>query len=106
MDPDPSGVDDEVDHTAPVRPRPHDDRIGGGVAAPRAVERIHIVVRSVFCGKAACAGVRIIEIDHTPCRHPGYEARCPLSRSEEHTSEPQSLMRISYAVFSLTHKHY
>src|SRR3546814_9476613 len=27
-------------------------------------------------------------------------------RSEEHTSEPQSLMRISYAVFCLTHKNY
>src|SRR3546814_1289858 len=104
MDPDPSGVDDEVDHTAPVRPRPHDDRIGGGVAAPRAVERIHIVVRAVFGGKAACAGVRIIEIDHTPCRHRGDEARRPqsaLPRSEEHTSELQSLMRISYAVFCL-----
>src|SRR3546814_17500525 len=50
MDPDPSGVDDEVDHTAPVRPRPHDDRIGGGVAAPRAVERIHIVE----IGRASC----------------------------------------------------
>src|SRR3546814_5269130 len=29
----------------------------------------------------------------------------PLSRSEEHTSELQSLMRISYAVFCLTKKH-
>src|SRR3546814_1349756 len=28
----------------------------------------------------------------------------PLSRSEEHTSELQSLMRISYAVFSLNKK--
>src|SRR3546814_4341219 len=36
-----------------------------------------------------------------PCLHPG-------SRSEEHTSELQSLMRISYAVFCLkqkTNKH-
>src|SRR3546814_10524827 len=29
----------------------------------------------------------------------------PLSRSEEHTSELQSLMRISYAVFCLTKKN-
>src|SRR3546814_8140239 len=29
----------------------------------------------------------------------------PLSRSEEHTSELQSLMRISYAVFCLKKKH-
>src|SRR3546814_5631101 len=30
--------------------------------------------------------------------------RCVLNRSEEHTSELQSLMRISYAVFSLKKK--
>src|SRR3546814_3017824 len=30
--------------------------------------------------------------------------RCPLRRSEEHTSELQSLMRISYAVFCLKKK--
>src|SRR3546814_2061253 len=29
---------------------------------------------------------------------------CPIRRSEEHTSELQSLMRISYAVFCLTKK--
>src|SRR3546814_1717550 len=29
---------------------------------------------------------------------------CPVGRSEEHTSELQSLMRISYAVFCLTKK--
>src|SRR3546814_7983459 len=34
-------------------------------------------------------------------------AEVPLERSEEHTSELQSLMRISYAVFCLTKKtHY
>src|SRR3546814_4608256 len=31
-------------------------------------------------------------------------ADCPKSRSEEHTSELQSLMRISYAVFCLKKK--
>src|SRR3546814_18157164 len=35
-----------------------------------------------------------------PCRH----ARGKLFRSEEHTSELQSLMRISYAVFCLKKK--
>src|SRR3546814_19627083 len=35
----------------------------------------------------------------------GYESSCPLNhRSEEHTSELQSLMRISYAVFCLKKK--
>src|SRR3546814_7654129 len=31
---------------------------------------------------------------------------CRQSRSEEHTSELQSLMRLSYAVFCLKKKHY
>src|SRR3546814_6758424 len=35
---------------------------------------------------------------------PGIEADAVASRSEEHTSELQSLMRISYAVFCLTKK--
>src|SRR3546814_2873525 len=44
-----------------------------------------------------------------PCRAPHWPRRrpCPMtprSRSEEHTSELQSLMRISYAVFCLKKK--
>src|SRR3546814_2023396 len=35
--------------------------------------------------------------------HPTF-LRCPQTRSEEHTSELQSLMRISYAVFCLKKK--
>src|SRR3546814_6730612 len=39
---------------------------------------------------------------HTPThRSPRTDISLPLSRSEEHTSELQSLMRISYAVFCL-----
>src|SRR3546814_13806551 len=37
-----------------------------------------------------------------PVRH--VVTRCPRMRSEEHTSELQSLMRISYAVFCLKKK--
>src|SRR3546814_2784488 len=44
--------------------------------------------------------------------NPAYHSMAALMRSEEHTSELQSLMRISYAVFCLkqktqqqTHKH-
>src|SRR3546814_4359776 len=36
---------------------------------------------------------------------PGLEGQCALPRSEEHTSELQSLMRISYAVFCLKNKN-
>src|SRR3546814_10116261 len=35
---------------------------------------------------------------------PNSEFWCRVARSEEHTSELQSLMRISYAVFCLTNK--
>src|SRR3546814_15709129 len=35
----------------------------------------------------------------------GHSARVAFSRSEEHTSELQSLMRISYAVFCLKKKN-
>src|SRR3546814_5908429 len=61
--------------------RSHRSRLGGfaaGAALPR-------------CRRAAVAA-------HRPC------ARCPHARSEEHTSELQSLMRISYAVFCLKKK--
>src|SRR3546814_1467404 len=34
------------------------------------------------------------------------DEHCPVLRSEEHTSELQSLMRISYAVFCLKKKKY
>src|SRR3546814_5351214 len=37
-------------------------------------------------------------------RPPGSAGRYPQTRSEEHTSELQSLMRISYAVFCLKNK--
>src|SRR3546814_7734950 len=38
------------------------------------------------------------------CRPAVFRRRLPLGRSEEHTSELQSLMRISYAVFCLKKK--
>src|SRR3546814_3124923 len=39
-------------------------------------------------------------------RPAGARANAPLRRSEEHTSELQSLMRISYAVFCLQKKNH
>src|SRR3546814_3621742 len=42
--------------------------------------------------------------DHEACRRPPLSTLRRLSRSEEHTSELQSLMRISYAVFCLKKK--
>src|SRR3546814_10376163 len=42
----------------------------------------------------------------TPIELPPSSARKGILRSEEHTSELQSLMRISYAVFCLQQKNY
>src|SRR3546814_3318266 len=50
---------------------------------------------------------RLAGAEAAGARHSGrsFRKRCaPVSRSEEHTSELQSLMRISYAVFCLTKK--
>src|SRR3546814_5210376 len=46
------------------------------------------------------------EVAHEGLHHGRREARNALGRSEEHTSELQSLMRISYAVFCLKKKKY
>src|SRR3546814_1183635 len=55
-------------------------------------------VRHAPCADATAA------VSHLP--NASSKARCPrgFSRSEEHTSELQSLMRISYAVFCLKKK--
>src|SRR3546814_7644675 len=49
---------------------------------------------------------RAAECDRRPCRARagGADTGRPRLRSEEHTSELQSLMRISYAVFCLKKK--
>src|SRR3546814_6867371 len=43
--------------------------------------------------------------DRDPGAALGFVGRAPVQRSEEHTSELQSLMRISYAVFCLKKKN-
>src|SRR3546814_5692038 len=57
------------------------------------------------CGRAGDAGTDALK-DHRPLTPRDRKAidRCPGNRSEEHTSELQSLMRISYAVFCLKKK--
>src|SRR3546814_10103880 len=56
---------------------------------------------------------RAVRHRHRPLRklqvlrdHPELRHHCPSPRSEEHTSELQSLMRISYAVFCLKKTKY
>src|SRR3546814_8341106 len=55
------------------------------------------------CSLAAISAIDEGEPERRSNRHPEMEAW--LTRSEEHTSELQSLMRISYAVFCLKKKN-
>src|SRR3546814_8730576 len=64
---------------------------GAGAAAGRAADRLH---------RRRRLPVRL----HHPVARPDRARRHPQGRSEEHTSELQSLMRISYAVFCLKKK--
>src|SRR3546814_1639978 len=57
-------------------------------------------------GPEMMRGVRAssIRIESTSSTMAKLKGRCTICRSEEHTSELQSLMRISYAVFCLKKK--
>src|SRR3546814_10272795 len=54
-----------------------------------------------------CGAARTVYLSprSNPCPNPGVSPRSRPRRSEEHTSELQSLMRISYAVFCLKKKN-
>src|SRR3546814_7886034 len=56
----------------------------------------------VLNGGDACGGGGLDRIEHV--QHPVFPC-VVITRSEEHTSELQSLMRISYAVFCLKKKN-
>src|SRR3546814_3465517 len=70
------------------------ERGGRRAGAPDAQ---HFAGRHLLC--AACQRLEVEGLNPDP-----YQWRCSLRRSEEHTSELQSLMRISYAVFCLQKK--
>src|SRR3546814_1341470 len=74
-----------------------------------------VTVCSLPCMCTFCCNVlrRCLRLRHCHCNastlkakpaHPVAVAACIIGRSEEHTSELQSLMRISYAVFCLKKK--
>src|SRR3546814_2755704 len=64
-------------------------------------------IYKINIGKAQAPSSDQIPARNTPIHQPTpYDgANCPLLRSEEHTSELQSLMRLSYAGFCLKKKH-
>src|SRR3546814_4610189 len=74
----------------------------------------HLAGRHHAQGEAALARLRPVDAGHTVQQllnrevHRGASALAALQfrRSEEHTSELQSLMRISYAVFCLKKKNH
>src|SRR3546814_6789582 len=73
--------------------------------------RLFIALAAFFCVNAVLAefiGVKIFALEDTlgiqPLEWNLFGQSGSLSRSEEHTSELQSLMRISYAVFCLKKK--
>src|SRR3546814_5691699 len=83
------------------------------IGGPRRAVNTQIRWRSKFNPAAVLRGFRAPSVRpgeppadrlHRPRRTAGPPARRPPPRSEEHTSELQSLMRISYAVFCLKKK--
>src|SRR3546814_2547220 len=76
-------------------------RAGGGWSEILGSERASLATSGER--PMGCAGSRVVDVSGRPRR-----CRCMLvrGRSEEHTSELQSLMRISYAVFCLKKKNY
>src|SRR3546814_4701438 len=55
--------------------------------------------------QAVLHGVHDVVLERAVVRHPAVSGLLDEDRSEEHTSELQSLMRISYAVFCLKKKN-
>src|SRR3546814_3307375 len=86
--------------------------VGGWAAAAKKIRQAEACPLPVPCSALAWfPGSLALETVETVVRrvHPKPGPRCALSaqfRSEEHTSELQSLMRISYAVFCLKKKKY
>src|SRR3546814_6950042 len=65
------------------------------------LQRRQAAVRIVVRGKGGEAGRLIEEVGRRGLGNIEFRPLVPASRSEEHTSELQSLMRISYAVLCL-----
>src|SRR3546814_10353921 len=79
------------------------DRGSGMRVRPR---RVTVKARVVkLAGKAGAVGTHLRYLERDGVSREGDSGRFYSTRSEEHTSELQSLMRISYAVFCLNNKN-
>src|SRR3546814_5185635 len=76
-------------------------RQSGFGAGNLAHARARAAGRDAGQGRTAC---NLVGADGNAVRQAQCASRVPARRSEEHTSELQSLMRISYAVFCLKKK--
>src|SRR3546814_6759269 len=89
-------------------------KTGVGVDFPQARSRLrHLRPARLYpCGNPRNPGPPVRKVDSDPCFLFPYfctnsgKVSAIGARSEEHTSELQSLMRISYAVFCLNKKNY
>src|SRR3546814_10863090 len=84
------------------------DRIGAAVELDHRLVHAHAVVGDQLAHQLEL-GRDALPLGHLRRRHRAFElvaerTRVRIVRSEEHTSELQSLMRISYAVFCLKKK--
>src|SRR3546814_10327488 len=87
--------------------RGHPQRPGVDRQHPTAERAHHRVILELRFAEAGCeCGIRppVERTEPLPRKHLGIVRGALLPRSEEHTSELQSLMRISYAVFCLKKK--
>src|SRR3546814_10283738 len=79
-----------------------DGRLGARRPGPLPIDAVAVAHIEMSGGEGFDGG---IERAHGPrCRKSGGQCNRQANRSEEHTSELQSLMRISYAVFCLKKK--
>src|SRR3546814_1112568 len=88
-------ADIQVGHVAPVLPL-------GIVQAMLLVDGVPVVARAFECRGIAAPGN--MNMGTVLARRHAFDPQGERDRSEEHTSELQSLMRISYAVFCLKKK--
>src|SRR3546814_1830772 len=77
--------------------------IGGGATCSN-IETVTRLCRILDGLRPRARGRRHAALIAHVADRPGHDRRYALDRSEEHTSELQSLMRISYAVFCLKKK--
>src|SRR3546814_10738004 len=76
------------------------------IALPQARRDFHLIVGPNEAGKSTLRSAILDLLFGFPVRTPLDFLHAKADRSEEHTSELQSLMRISYAVFCLQKKNY